>query len=108
MARHTSFAAGPSGATTSDTAFRSSVASPEVLLTPRAAMRPARKAREGHIPGVCTDEQRRAPGMQRRPNVTNFGDATLAPECTGCSCKMGLSSLATPTEANRGVVPECT
>src|SRR6478735_1238142 len=45
---------------------------PEVLLTPRAAVRPARKAREGRIPGVCNRRATPRPGMQRRPNVTGL------------------------------------
>src|SRR6266542_1358940 len=50
----------------------SSVASPEVLLTPRAAMRPARKARGARIPGVFNRRATPRPGMQRRPNVTGL------------------------------------
>ena len=33
-------------------------------------MRPARKAREGRVPGVCNRRATPRPGMQRRPNVT--------------------------------------
>ncbi len=35
-------------------------------------MRPARKARGGHIPGVCNRRATQRPGMQRRPNVTGL------------------------------------
>jgi hypothetical protein len=35
-------------------------------------MRPARKARGGHIPGVCNRRATPRPGMQRRPNVTGL------------------------------------
>ena len=41
-------------------------------LTPRAVMRPARKARGGRIPGVCNRRATLRPGMQRRPNVTGL------------------------------------
>ena len=39
-------------------------------------MRPARKAREGRIPGVCNRRATPRPGMQRRRMQQDFGDAT--------------------------------
>jgi hypothetical protein len=74
---------GPSGC--------SSVASPKCCS--HRGRRCARRARrEEGGPGVCNRRATPRPGMQRRPNVTDFGDATLARR----SCATSFLRFARP------------
>ena len=50
-------------------------------------MRPARKAREGRIPGVCNRRATPRPGMQRRPNVTGLRGRDTRPSGQGAWCR---------------------
>ena len=58
-------------------------------------MRPARKAREGRIPGVCNRRATPRPGMQRRPNVTGLRgrDAAGGRACNGSFSVSGYLCL---------------